>query len=235
MFRLRQVSLSIIFAVAALAAWSAFAAAEQVPGYAEITSPVPGDSLAGIVTIRGTADHPAFSTYSLSFAFDPNPTGTWFPITEEITTPVDDGRLAIWDTSGIAPGVYQLRLVVSLNSGKELISTIGDLHLGASTVSPAVTKTAGLAGGEATATPVIMAGANIPVVRPPAEQPTSQGPTPAATLLDVLRIGGGTAAGLLALFGIYAALRPRLRVYLASLQNRRLHPRRRTGNKGDGR
>lgn len=236
MFRARQVILSIVVAALALAAAHAFAAAQQVPGYADITSPVQGASVAGVVTIRGTADHPAFRAYALSFAFDPNPTGTWFPITEDITTPVDDGRLAIWDTSGISPGVYQLRLTVTLNSGKELVSTIGGLQLGESAPSPAITETAGLPGQEPTKTPAIAAEANVPVVPPSGNQPAkSQGPTPAATLLDVLRIGGATAAGLLGLFGIYVVLRPRLRVYLASLQNRRLHPRRRTGNKDDGR
>lgn len=236
MLRVWRVSLSIVVAAVVLAAANVLANAKQVPGYAEIASPAQGQSVAGVVTIRGTADHPAFSAYALSFAFDPNPTGTWFPITEEIAIPVDDGRLAIWDTSGISPGVYQLRLTVTLEDGKELISTVGGLRLGTSAASPAVTETAILPGQRSTATPVMSAAANLPAGPLPAEQPaTSQGPTPAATLLDVLRIGGGTGAGLLVLFGIYAALRPRLRVYLASLQNRRLHPRKRSGSKGDNR
>lgn len=49
-------------------------------GAAEIDDPQPGQVLRGVVLIRGTADHPAFDHYEVSFAYEPNPTASWFAI-----------------------------------------------------------------------------------------------------------------------------------------------------------
>ena len=62
-------------------AWTAgYASQPGVPGFAEITNPAAGQRLTGLITIRGTADHPSFAGYELLFAHDPNPTETWFPL-----------------------------------------------------------------------------------------------------------------------------------------------------------
>jgi hypothetical protein len=200
----------------------------QVPGFAEITQPAVGDQLAGVVTITGTAFHPEFQAYAVSFAYDPNPTETWFPVGDRSTTAVSDGRLAVWDTTGITPGTYQLRLTVTLKQGTPLEAYVRGLVIGEAP-SPAVTPEVTLTTPTAITTPLAegAAAAGAPT------QPSP--PSPGATVLEVLKVGALSALAILALIGGYAFLRPRLRVYLASMQTRRLYPRRRRGQREDRR
>src|SRR5262245_43526889 len=74
----------------------------QDQGLAVITSPLEGSGAAGIVPISGTATHPQFERYELSFAYSPNPTDTWFPIAPRGTAPVVNEVLGRWDTSQIS-------------------------------------------------------------------------------------------------------------------------------------
>lgn len=79
-------------------------------GTAEISGPQPGQALRGVVLILGTADHPAFDHYEVSFAYEPTPTAVWFAIEAA-------GVLV-----GIEPdGALQLRTdggqILTLNSG----------------------------------------------------------------------------------------------------------------------
>jgi hypothetical protein len=204
-----------------LAAWQG-----QVPGYAEITSPGQGQALSGVITIQGTAFHPAFQEFGMSFAYDPNPTDTWFPIGDRVATPVSGSRLAVWDTSGLTPGTYQLRLTLYLEDGKTLETVVGGLTIGrpgsAATPSSPPTATA------------------LPLAESQPNQPPQAGvsaladqPTPGATLLQVLKVGALSAMAALLLLGLYAGLRPMIRAYLGSVQNRRLYPRRHSRKRGD--
>jgi hypothetical protein len=84
----------------------------QDQGNATIITPTSGASVRAVVTIRGAANHPAFQRYELAFAYDPDPTGTWFSIQDPVATPVIDGILGLWDTTEIADGNYALRLRV---------------------------------------------------------------------------------------------------------------------------
>ncbi len=110
----------LIFSVIVLLSSIAGTAPKQAPGFADITRPEDGEVLHGVVTIEGSAAHPAFVAYELSFAYDPNPTDTWFPIVDDFQTPVSDGRLGLWDTTGITDGDYQLRLYVMLENDSRL-------------------------------------------------------------------------------------------------------------------
>ncbi len=101
----------------------------QAPGYADITRPAAGEAIFGLVTIEGSADHPSFVSYELSFAYQPNPEDTWFPIMGSIQTSVSEGRLGIWDTTGITDGTYQLRLRVWLKNGNALEAIVPDLRV----------------------------------------------------------------------------------------------------------
>ncbi|HRF49266.1 MAG TPA: hypothetical protein PLC98_16660 [Anaerolineales bacterium] len=94
---------------ASLALWASPARAQD--GVA-IASPESGQGVSGVVEIRGTAVRQPFLRYELAFAYDPNPRGTWFAIGEPGTAPVVDGLLGVWDTTGLADGVYALRLRV---------------------------------------------------------------------------------------------------------------------------
>jgi hypothetical protein len=91
---------------------STMPAAAQAPGTAVITAPREASIVSGIASIIGTATHPQFQRYELAFGYDPNPTDTWFSIGEPSTTQIASDVLGRWDTTGIADGVYILRLRV---------------------------------------------------------------------------------------------------------------------------
>jgi hypothetical protein len=108
-----------------LAAWlPASSAAAQAPGFCEITQPATGGVVTGLATLVGTASLPAFDHYDLAFAYSQNPTDTWFPIGDAYRTAVNDGRLAVWDTTGITDGSYDLRLRVWPTSGDPLTAVV---------------------------------------------------------------------------------------------------------------
>ena len=80
-----------------------------------ITSPSEGESVSGVVVVKGTADIPNFGFYKYEIA-RPGET-IWLSINagEEV---VREGVLGEWVTSVLPPGEYQLRLVVADNQGK---------------------------------------------------------------------------------------------------------------------
>lgn len=94
-------------------------AAQTSSGIAE---PAAGDTISGVVAVRGTAVHPNYLRYELAFLQQDKPGADWIVFAEG-TQPVTDGLLAIWDTTvGQAIGApvfpdgrYQLRLRVVKN------------------------------------------------------------------------------------------------------------------------
>jgi membrane peptidoglycan carboxypeptidase len=66
--------------------------------------------LKGKVDIRGTADGDNFLFYRLIYGKGLNP-HRWFAINDKLNTPVNDGLLANWDTSGLE-GLYVVQLQV---------------------------------------------------------------------------------------------------------------------------
>jgi len=75
-----------------------------------IQSPGMFETLNGVVTVRGRAGGPNFSSYRLQAGEGLNPSG-WFVVQGDTATPVDDGILGTWDTSGLN-GLYALQLIV---------------------------------------------------------------------------------------------------------------------------
>ena len=88
-----------------------------IPGQINIKSPKAGDQIQGLITLQGSANVPNFGFYKYEFA----PTGSdhWATIVANNKV-VNDNSLGDWDTSAIATGDYQLRLVVTDNQGNEL-------------------------------------------------------------------------------------------------------------------
>ena len=192
-------------------------AAGQVPGFAEIIEPGPGQAIGGIFPVFGTATHPAFESYELAFGFDPDPTDTWFPIGEPLDTRVVDGRLAIWDTTTITDGEYRLRLRVSLDGAAPLEAVIGGIRVRnyTPTETPEVAATAVAPTAESTPEP-IAAGEDIEIEQPPE----------ALSAFDAaLRIG--VLLGVIVMFSLaaYVWLSPRVREYAGYLRMRKLHQR----------
>jgi membrane carboxypeptidase/penicillin-binding protein PbpC len=79
------------------------------PG-ANLTSPAMFAELTGKVTISGTAGGKDFAFYRLQYGQGLNPE-TWVQIGADVKSPVNGGKLAEWDTSGLQ-GLYALQLLV---------------------------------------------------------------------------------------------------------------------------
>jgi len=207
----RRVMWAAVLGLLAAVAPATPRAVAQAPGYAEVTSPTNGQTLDGLVAIEGSADHPSFLRYDLAFAYDSNPTDTWFPIGEPVSTRARQATLALWDTSDMAPGMYQLRLRVFLDGGTVLEDSARGLRVGLPASSPLSTGVAQAA--TATVVPV-------PTSTPlplPAESPRAGDP-----VLLALGIGGFMAAALLVILAAYLPLRHGLAVWAGSLRMRRV-------------
>lgn len=185
----------------------------EVPGFAEISQPSAGQSVVGVVSITGTAAHPAFEAYELAFGYDADPTDTWFPIGEQFITPVSDGRLAIWDTSGISDGAYRIRLTVRLKDQEPLVTVVTGIRV--LNYTPTEVPAAPVQAAP-TVQPTLVA----PLVTAAVPRPIPADPYPAA-----LATGVAIAVGLFAALAAYAWLSPRLRSYAAHLKTRQLHRR----------
>jgi hypothetical protein len=183
-----------LLALALMLVWMPLAAAWPAPalagpyaqdqGLAVITSPLEGAGAAGILPISGTATHPQFERYELSFAYSPNPTDTWFPIAPRGTAPVVNEVLGRWDTSQISDGVYILRLRVFYGDGAFLEALVGAVRVQNATPTPSL----GNPPPGAEPTLALPATATQPVIVLP---PTS---TPRATTVAVLP-GSGDEPG----------------------------------------
>ena len=201
-----------------LAAALLSSAALQVPGFAELTSPQPGQVVSGLVTLSGTADHPAFNRYELSFAYDEDPTDTWFSIGEPVDTRVIDGRLALWDTSTITDGDYSLRLRVWLQDGRSLEAVVPGVHVRNYSTDPVIPTAVPPEAGRPQPTPTLpaaQAGIEAPPEPPPSE-PSAPSP---------FWIGAAVSLTLLAAVAAYALAAPPARAYLSYLRTRQLHRR----------
>jgi hypothetical protein len=174
-----------------------------------------------MVTVTGSANHPSFVSYDLSFGYANDATATWFPIAEAVTTPVTNGPLALWDTRPLSDEVYTLRLQVLLDDGSVLEATAGGLRV--SNYTPTQTPQANPGSTPAaTATPP-----NLP--RPTAEigSPPPPARPPEQVVLTALRLGmAAGAAGLLAVGALFLGRRA-WRWGQASIPRRRTRRRRR--------
>src|SRR4030042_1455906 len=97
------------FPILAVSVLSIFvsAASLQADQVLRIDSPAADETVSGMVEIRGSAAAPGMLRFRVEFGYDPDPTGTWFLISEG-TEAVPDGRLAVWDTTSIREGDYAL-------------------------------------------------------------------------------------------------------------------------------
>lgn len=189
-------------------------AAAQAPGYADIREPIGGEAIDGVVTIEGSASHPSFVSYDLSFAHSNNPTGTWFLIGDAVYIPVMDGRLGLWDTTAITDGFYTLRLRVHLGNNIMLESIVEGLRIRNST--PIETNTP--QPDRISATPTI----TLPTRTPrPTPLPFPGGSNPSTVLRTFT---GGVIAGLLLLLslGTYLFVRRRSQERWAVLRMRQM-------------
>jgi hypothetical protein len=98
-----------------------------IPGQIMITDPKPGATIKGIVKINGSANIPNFGFYKYEFSLTDNNDWQTIQADREIKT---DTELGQWDTSEVAPGNYDLRLVVVDNQGNSLPACVVPIVIG---------------------------------------------------------------------------------------------------------
>ena len=97
-----------------------------IPNEIIVDSPVPGQSLSGIVELIGTVDVPRIGFYK--FEVSPLNADKWSTIYAGRKIK-HDGILGRIDTSELIPGDYELRLVVTDNLGASLPACVIQLHV----------------------------------------------------------------------------------------------------------
>jgi hypothetical protein len=113
---LKAISIFAVTVVAVL--WLATATRISAQNGNGISEPADGDSVSGIVVVRGTADHPQFLRYELAFQQSFGAGSDWIVFAQG-DQPVRDDTLTVWDTTVGQPvspvfpdGTYRLRLRV---------------------------------------------------------------------------------------------------------------------------
>ena len=185
--------------------------------YASIGSPVDGQAVQGSMAIRGSTGMEGFLSYEVDFSYDDDPTNTWFLI-QESSTPVQEGILAVWDTTTITDGQYALRLLILLTDGTQTEVLVNELRV--RNYSPVETDTPSpilyitLVPGMPTAstTPRYTSSPSLtPLPRTPTPLPTNPAEITSSQLVLSLGRGAGFSMGVLAILGAYLGLRAILR------------------------
>lgn len=181
-----------------------------------ITSPAQNETVVGVVNITGTAAHPQFVRYEISFAYDPNPTDTWFELQPPSETQVAEGLLAAWDTTSISDGTYMIRLRVyssdSATPQEAIVRGIKIRNAAPPTAAPTST------GEAASPTPTLALPTATPASTPASSPfPIASPVSPSSPSLDLLPYtsafcnGAYLTFGVFIFLGLYAVLRDRIR------------------------
>lgn len=87
-----------------------------------IFQPTAGANVSGAVQVTGRASSSAFQSYRLEYGAGAAP-DSWTQITSR-SSEVTSGTLGTWNTAGLAPGPYTLRLVVNDRQRGQLTATV---------------------------------------------------------------------------------------------------------------
>lgn len=93
-----------------------------------ISSPTQGEYLQGIIQIIGTVTGNDLARVEVSFRYQDNQSESWFLI-DQFDQPIVDDVLARWDTSTIADGEYQIRVLAVYSDGREQEAIIKNLFI----------------------------------------------------------------------------------------------------------
>lgn len=126
--RMKILLIFLLVAPAALLCWRETDAQTEPPPAPQITAPIEGAALQGLVQINIRTGQEDFQQAELSFAYASNHRGAWFLIWES-DQPLEAGELTVWDTTTISDGDYDLRLTVIDAQGEELQSLVRGLRV----------------------------------------------------------------------------------------------------------
>lgn len=180
----------------------------STPVPASINSPLPGQALQGSVPIAINLEAQEFQGIEISFAYQDDPTDTWFLIFQS-DEEVSGADLPQWDTTTLTDGEYTLRVDLSRADGSQTSMFVPDLRVrnytAIETDTPVPTETA--APGD-TPVPTSTATATITPI-PPTGTPLPPNPAQLTTQDITLSLGKGAlgAAAALALIGLYSAIK----------------------------
>lgn len=87
-----------------------------------------GDYLQGNVQISGTVTGTGLKSVEVSFRYQDTESSGWFTI-KTLQQMVVDDTIAVWDTSTIADGTYQLRVLAIYEDGRQQETVVKDLKV----------------------------------------------------------------------------------------------------------
>ena len=168
--------------------------------------PQPGQAVQGVILISGSTNINGFQSAEISFSYSGGDVqeGDWFLI-QNSYEPVEGQTLAVWDTTTIADGEYNLRVKVYLENGRSVETIVENLRV--RNYSPIETSTPQPVLSEPVQdTPVV-----IETEQPPNLTPTILPTNPVElTSNDIQRYmvsGAVLGVGMLVLVGLYAFFR----------------------------
>ncbi|MGC1376586.1 MAG: hypothetical protein WA821_10190 [Anaerolineales bacterium] len=178
-------------------------------GPVSVSYPIHGQTLTGSVNITGSIALDGWTSYELAFSDANGAAPSWF-IFATGTNPVPDGPLAVWDTTTLTDGDYNLRLRVFTPGGSQDVFVYGlrVRNYRIDTPVPTITLTP-------TASPIVTA---VPTATPaptstPYSTPTPMPPNPASLRPGeiVFNLGRGAlfTALLFGVFGLFLRMRRR--------------------------
>lgn len=181
---------------------------------AAIDSPVTGQEVQGSVVVRGSAAVELFQYYEIDYTSTEDPTLTWFMI-QQSSIPVQDGILAVWDTSSITDGYYDLRMLVFKTDGSRSevpvlsLRVLNYTSLTGSTPSPTVMYVT-LGPPTPTAIPIssnLSSFSATPLTFTPTPLPANPAEITTSQVLSTFGRGAALSIGFLALLGAYVGMR----------------------------
>jgi hypothetical protein len=183
-------------------------------GINTIASPTVGEAVQGSVVIRGSINPDGFLSYEVDFSYSNDGTNTWFMV-QESNSPVQEGVLAIWDTTTISDGEYSLLLAVNKTDGTSDEVVINKLRVRnytpIETETPAPSQPARVQTTQlASTTPkpeTVDAITTTSALYSPTPLPTNPAEISAEKMVITLGKGVGITFGLFAILGIYIGLR----------------------------
>ncbi|MCC6146088.1 MAG: hypothetical protein IT308_00820 [Anaerolineaceae bacterium] len=177
----------------------------RLPARLLVLSPKAGEVLQGVIPVAGSASGADFLSYEVSFTYDREDSKTWFLI-QQSNEPVQEGTLAVWDTTTITDGDYRLRAEIILKDGQSEELIVSGLKVRNYTpVEPQSTPDIQQHVVTATIDDVGVTPTSQPLM--PTPLPENPAQITSGGLAKSLLVGLGVAAGIFLLLIVYMAVR----------------------------
>ncbi|HVP20393.1 MAG TPA: hypothetical protein VMS73_00880 [Anaerolineaceae bacterium] len=175
----------------------------------QVTAPLAGMALQGSVVITGNTTLPDFQSAEVDFSYIESGPINWF-LLQQSESPVKDSVLAVWDTSKIADGNYQLRVQVFFKNGQVVEKIVPDLRVrnytAIETSTPTLPQVALQVSPMVTLSPTAPTGTPIPT---PTTLPANPVQVQSSTVWFNIVLGISFVTVVFGLLGLYLWLRGR--------------------------